>query len=157
MNKKLRAALWIVAAALTSYPGINAHAELPPPSSSEASDNSLQVIIKNERGQERHRFSHGSRVDAALLAPNQLVEIILWFANGQRGESVTMGCLDGGEVFSTDAVPSLAADGTARFNFQAGNAYGACRLLIQRGPEKYEMTLYVVDANHPARRVPTPR
>ncbi|MEN3369423.1 MAG: hypothetical protein V7609_1566 [Verrucomicrobiota bacterium] len=145
-----------MAAALTSYPGINVRAELPPSSSSEASDNSFRVIIKDERGKERHRASHGSRVDAALLAPNQLVEITLKFANGQRGEPVTIGCLDGGEVTSTDAVPSLAADGTVRFTYRAGTAFGAYRLLMRRGPEEYAMTLYVVDAEHPARRVPTP-
>ena len=112
----------------------------------------VQLTIKDQHGNEKHRDSHGSRVDSTFLAPDQVVACTLKFANGRRGEPVIMTSLDGGVVTLKDATPTLSGDGTVRFTYQAGSAFGAYRFVIQHGPEKYDMTWYVVDANHPARK-----
>src|SRR2546421_6201005 len=98
----------------------------------------VQVTVKDEHGNEKHRDSHGNRVDSSFLAPGQVVEVTLKFANGKKGEPVIMSSLDGGVVTLKDAAPTLSGDGTVRFNYQAGNAFGAYRLLILHGPDKYD-------------------
>jgi hypothetical protein len=116
----------------------------------------VQLTVKDEHGNEKQRASHGNRVDSSFLAPGQVVEFTLKFANGKKGEPVILSSLDGGEVTLVDAAPTLSGDGTVRFNYQSGNAFGAYRLQILYGPDKYDMTLYVVDADHPPFRRHTP-
>src|SRR5438477_12170997 len=79
----------------------------------------VQITIKDEHGNEKHGASQGNRVDSTFLAPNQLVEVTLKFANGKKGEPVIMTSLDGGVVTLKDAAPTLSGDGAVRLNYQA--------------------------------------
>ena len=155
---KLLISVAAIAALCLDAAELFAESPTPSPSPGAAANDLVQLTVKDEHGNERQRASHGNRVDSSFLAPGQMVELTVKFANGKKGEPVLMTSLDGGVVTLKDAASTLSGDGSVRFSYQAGNAFGAYRLLILHGPDKYDMTLYVVDADHlPFRRhVPSP-
>jgi len=126
-----------------------------PETANESSDDSFEVKIKDAQGKERHRKSHGGRVDPALLAPNQLVEITLKFANGNAGAPIGITSLDGGQVIFSGSGSAISGDGKVRFDFQAGSTLGLYRLEVLRGDEEYHLAFYVVDPNRPGGNRPT--
>jgi hypothetical protein len=128
-------------------PLVNAQA-LPPPAA-DAAIEPLQMAVDYGQGRIRRRETLHGVVEPIGLPANQQVAITLQFLRKRAGSAVTIGRLDGGEIDLAGPV-TISSDGSVLFHFQAGGIPGLYRLLVQ-GSEQYQISLYAIDPNRPAR------
>jgi hypothetical protein len=114
---------------------------------------SATATITSASGAKRELPSYDEMLGRAGLAPEQLVTVKLQFPTNTVGKSVNVASLDGGIVSLLDNATQLliAANGTARFQFQADASPGLYRVMIQVEADTYRLEFYVLDLNHPER------
>ena len=87
------------------------------------------------------------------LHPAQLISVTLELPSSRSGESVAVTSIDGSRMVTPTSGISVQSDGTIRFDFQARQAPGLYRVLVQLGSDEYQFQFYVLDqtptANNP--------
>lgn len=125
-------------------------------SATQSEDQPLEVTIKSASGKERQPLVVDGVASRTGLRPGQVVEIKLKPKGKKKGDPLTVSSWDGGIVSGHDSL-AVSADGTAKFNFQAGQGPGLYRLLVEMGAEQYWLHFYVLDLNSPGKNPPRVR
>lgn len=90
---------------------------------------------------------HGRHFGLLAIRPHETVNIQVQFAVEAAGASLLVHALDGGEA-RTPQAPTVAADGTASFQFQAGAQPGLYRIVIS-GVGDSLLQFWVPDPKNP--------
>ena len=88
------------------------------------------------------------------LLPQQLLTITVQFPAELAGQIVIAEPLDGGTLSMPDGGLFIGSDGAVTFQFQAGNAFGACRVAVHQPDDSNFIQLWVVDPAHPENTPP---
>ncbi len=92
---------------------------------------------------------HGTDFEQLGLLPGQVLTITFQFPVELAGQVIIVDPLDGGTVSAPEEGAIVGADGNVTFQFQAGDAVGACRLAVHRPDDVNTIQLWVVDSEHP--------
>jgi hypothetical protein len=99
-------------------------------------------------------FNGGSYVvatsnDLVGLQPNQVVDVAVQFSADKGGHTVTAEPLDGGRVIGPSNKLVVAADGTFRFKFQAGQDPGISQINLHDGAQETGLQFWVLNQQDP--------
>jgi hypothetical protein len=91
------------------------------------------------------------------LLPQQLLSITVQFPIELAGQAMIVEAPDGGTVFVPEGGIIVGSDGNVTFQFQAGNAFGACRIVVHQPDDSNFLQLWngyaFQPGQHPCRRL----
>jgi hypothetical protein len=82
------------------------------------------------------------------LLPEQMLTITVQFPSELAGQPMIVESLDRGTLTPENGL-FVDADGKVTFQFQAGNAFGACRVVVHQPDDSNFLQFWVVDPAHP--------
>jgi hypothetical protein len=91
--------------------------------------------------------SIGRTSDRVNVRPNQTVNVSMQFSAARAGDQVVIQTLDGGNVGNAGDVPTVAADNSLQFTFQASADPGLNRIIVRDGNQEIGLQIWVVDPN----------
>lgn len=94
--------------------------------------------------------SRGKRCPLIEASPGQPISIQFRFPASSNGSRVVAQALDGGVISQAPPTSSVAADGTASFQFQPARQTGLYRVLVQAGAVVTALQFWVPDAQNPS-------
>lgn len=98
------------------------------------------MVVDYGQGKTKKRHSRQGMMEPVGLPLNQTAAITLKFPDNKKGESVTVGAPDGGEI--TGGNLSLSANGSVVFNFRATGTPGLYRILVELPTESHVLSFY---------------
>jgi hypothetical protein len=97
---------------------------------------------------------HGTDFEPLGLLPQQIVTITVAFPAELAGQFMIAEPLEGGTLTVPEDGLFIDSTGNVVFQFQAGNAFGACRVSVHQPDDSNFVQLWVVDPEHPENTPP---
>jgi hypothetical protein len=97
---------------------------------------------------------HITDFDRLGVLPEQVLTITVQFPVELAGQMIIAEALDGGIVYAPDEGFFIGNDGEVIFQFQTGNAAGACRIAVHQPDDLNFVQFWIVDPNHPENTPP---
>jgi hypothetical protein len=124
----------------------------PPPLSSDGSPSAAMTYPDGSGVQAQGR---SGRFPLVAAGAGQSINLQLRFAGGAASTGLIVQNLDGGNIPATQINSTIAADGTASFQFQTGGKPGLYRVLINQGGSVSLLQFWVLDPTNAAANPPT--
>jgi len=97
---------------------------------------------------------HDPDFDRLGLRPQQLVTITVQFPVDLAGQVILVDPLEGGSLTVPEEGVFIGVDGNITFQFQGGDAFGACRLAVHQPDDSNFIQFWIVDPDHPENTPP---
>lgn len=83
------------------------------------------------------------------VLPQQMLTITVQFPSELSGQPMIVEALDNGALSVPEGGLFVGEDGNVTFQFQVGNAFGACRIAVHQPDDSNFLQFWVVDPAHP--------
>lgn len=83
------------------------------------------------------------------LLAQQVLLITVQFPTELAGQRMIVEAIDGGTVSMPEDGLFVGPDGNVTFQFEAGGAFGACRLVVHQPDDSNFLQFWIVDPEHP--------
>jgi hypothetical protein len=83
------------------------------------------------------------------MRPQQVLFITVQFPSELAGQRMIVEALDGGTLSIPEEGVFVGSDGNVTFQFEAGDAFGECRIAVHQPDDTNLLQLWIVDPDHP--------
>jgi hypothetical protein len=140
------AGLALVASGLLRFATIAlAQEDQPPPVPSRA----MSATVDYGNGNIFNPAKSSTEFEQLGVLQEQVLTITVQFPSEMAGQPMIVEALDGGTLFIPEEGLFVGTDGNVTFQFQAGDAFGACRLAVHQPDDSNFLQFWVVDPTHP--------
>ncbi|MGI8891401.1 MAG: hypothetical protein ACR2G0_11540 [Chthoniobacterales bacterium] len=97
---------------------------------------------------------HSTDFDRLGVRAQQLLTLTVQFPAELVGQLIIAEPLDGGTLYAPEDGLFIDGDGNVTFQFQTGDAFGACRVAVHQLTDQNFIQFWIVDPDHPENTPP---